>query len=145
MNNLNMQGGHIETVVQNKVDVHVSLGSWLKEIASKLSLVPYLIAVGMLVATQFQVFPQGYYTGLRVAVSLCVVLCVASLPRLLMWPAFAVLVVYNPVWPLYLTRATWKPINIATVALLVVFYVCVRWKARRTQEEELIPAEGGEE
>jgi hypothetical protein len=69
-------------------------------------------------------WPYGYYQFLRLAVTaLAIWLAVAaSRQRSTSWTVLGVgmALLYNPVIPVYLNRATWLPIDLAAAALCVV-------------------------
>ncbi|MDG1739133.1 MAG: hypothetical protein P8H92_14385 [Paracoccaceae bacterium] len=63
--------------------------------------------------------PYGYYTFARIAVCLSSALAAYSLigKRSTFWIGFAIIsILFNPIFPIYLTKAIWLPIDLITAA-----------------------------
>jgi hypothetical protein len=74
-----------------------------------------LISIGLLIAAIFPIWPYGYYGFLRLAVSATAAFALyvlgSSNPVRTVFLA-AVIVLFNPVIPVHLSRAVWLPINL---------------------------------
>ena len=84
----------------------------------------WLIPVVMLVLAPMP-FPYGYYTLLRIIICIASgLICVIEYDTknanawVIIFGIFALL--YNPIFPVHLTRAIWTPINITTA----LFFIC---------------------
>lgn len=86
--------------------------------------IPQLISSAMLLVALDTGRPYEYYTLLRWVCSACFAyLTFKALSRdrpAWMWIFGAVAVVYNPIWPLHLTRQVWTYINLTTIAFSAV-------------------------
>jgi hypothetical protein len=75
-------------------------------------------------------FPYGYYTFLRLAVTLSAGLLAYwswSRQQPLWAIAFAaVALLFNPLFPVYLDRSTWGPIDVAVAALYIAHWLFTR-------------------
>lgn len=61
-------------------------------------------------------WPYAYYTALRIVVTLSSAIlayyAISQGPRWAVWMFIAIAIVFNPIFPLHLGRAVWRPIDI---------------------------------
>lgn len=80
--------------------------------------------------------PYWYYTILRVTI------CAYAIGKLLIEPSntrriiyIGIALLYNPLAPVHLTRDIWKPVNLATIAILLLLrYLSPSPKAQQTKQ-----------
>jgi hypothetical protein len=98
----------------------------------------HLAAIGLLGLALLRM-PYGYYTFLRIAVCVLLggILYAHHERKSITWTLIcgAVIIVYNPIIRIHLTRDTWAGINLATIAVAVVS-AGVLWMAHRTTEHK---------
>lgn len=87
------------------------------------------IAAAMLVGA-LAPWPYGYYNLLRwVTTSIAVLVAILALRWKRTWtvPVFVfVAILFNPIWPVQLSRSTWQPIDLATAVLFALAAVLVK-------------------
>lgn len=87
------------------------------------------IAAAMLVGA-LAPWPYGYYNLLRwVTTSIAVLVAILALRWKRTWtvPVFVfVAILFNPIWPVQLSRSTWQPIDIGTAVLFALAAVVVK-------------------
>lgn len=96
----------------------------------------FLIICSLLLFVALSELPIGYYTLLRIAVTVCGILVVVKEYRddLNFWMiAFGLLaVIFNPIFPVYLhDRSAWMPIDIAGGVLCLVKAVTSKSKTAK--------------
>jgi predicted membrane channel-forming protein YqfA (hemolysin III family) len=88
-------------------------------LARRPQLLPSVAAGGLLLGALGQ-HPYGYYTLLRWAVTIAAIVVAwtawHSNAQLVTWLYVGIAVLFNPISPIYLDRATWRPIDVATAA-----------------------------
>lgn len=74
------------------------------------------VAAALLLFVALGSHPYGYYTFLRWAVCIAAIVvgwvAWASATQWLTWPFVGVAILFNPLAPVYLRRATWRPIDV---------------------------------
>ena len=83
--------------------------------------VPY-IAVSLLSLIALLELPYGYYTFLKIAVTLCASITAYLLyekdnKHLVFWLCVCVAILFNPVIPIHLTREIWSAFNVLVAGL----------------------------
>ena len=111
-------------------------------------LAPAVVA-GVLLLIAIAPLEYGYYTFLRIAVTVTAVWVVVAAVRSRQdgWVVAGAIVaiLFNPVIPVWLTKGIWTPIDIGTSVLVVLAGVFVRVRRERVsgEEEQCAPVSGG--
>ena len=77
--------------------------------------VALLISIGLLIAAIFPIWPYGYYVFLRLAVSAtaaCALYALGGSNSIRTVFLVVVILLFNPVIPVHLSRTSWLPINL---------------------------------
>ena len=94
-------------------------------------LIPCLIAAAMSFVAIADL-PYGYYTLMRLVVcATAVLVIVVAAKSKQMWTvwAFSILVLlFNPIVPVHLTKGLWQPLDLITGVLLIVAALVIRQK-----------------
>ena len=94
-----------------------------EQLRRDLTLLPYLIAIAMLVGCLGH-WPYGYYTALRWVVCATAFWIAYGAVRIrrhwVLWPFVAVALLYNPAIPIHLSRRVWVPVDLVVAAFFLV-------------------------
>ena len=98
------------------------------------------VAAAILLLVGLGHHPYGYYTFLRWAVTIAAVVVAAvswkSTSQWVTWPFVAIAVLFNPLAPVYMSRHSWRPIDvIAAVAFFVSLKVETPGHAHQRSQE----------
>ena len=83
--------------------------------------IPYIAIIALSLLALFPL-PYGYYTFLRIAVTLCAgmtsyIYFKSDDKGWLMWACTATAIIFNPIIPIHLTREIWVVLNIVVAGL----------------------------
>ena len=91
-----------------------------------------LIPAGLLIIAPLISFPYGFYTFLRLVISITSAIIifytyksVGGVNEILIIFAL-IFILYNPVFPVYLTREIWMPVNFITSGIYIFGYFRVK-------------------
>lgn len=89
-----------------------------------------IAAAILLIASRFPL-PYGYYTFLRIAVTAVAIwgvfIAAQSEKTLWLWVFIAVAILFNPLFPIYLTKYVWGFFDIGTAILLLISLFTFRY------------------
>ena len=90
----------------------------------KISLYILLGCAGLLVVAALLAPPYGFYRFMRIAISIVALYYsyhfLQSSRPFLTFIFLILAVLYNPIYPIYQTRAIWQPINLASAAYFIL-------------------------
>ncbi len=99
---------------------------------TKINKIPIVISIIMLLLAIPPIWPYGYYTLLRLVVCGTAVYIVWNTKKLnkkrWMWIMGFIALLFNPLIPIYLDKATWSFIDLVVAIIFIVSIFKIRFK-----------------